>query len=105
MNATQHGYASDQKRIIARLNRIEGQVRGIRQMTENGSGHEARPACRTFFGTLPDKGHQTAAPRKFGLLSLSPARTIHPRHRSSDVWFWNIASLPHLSIHSPFFTD
>ena len=36
MNATQHGYASDQKRIIARLNRIEGQVRGIRQMTENG---------------------------------------------------------------------
>jgi len=30
MNATQHGYASDQKRIIARLNRIEGQV------TENG---------------------------------------------------------------------
>ena len=36
MNVTQHGYASDQKRIIARLNRIEGQVRGIRQMTENG---------------------------------------------------------------------
>ena len=79
MNATQHGYASDQKRIIARLNRIEGQVRGIRQMTENGSGHEARPACRTFFGTLPDKGHQTAAPRKFGLLSLSPTsyKCIH----------------------------
>lgn len=36
MNATQHGYADDQKKIIARLNRIEGQVRGIRQMTENG---------------------------------------------------------------------
>ena len=36
MNATHHGYADDQKKIIARLNRIEGQVRGIRQMTENG---------------------------------------------------------------------
>ena len=34
MNATQHGYASDQKRIIARLNRIEGQVRGVRGMLE-----------------------------------------------------------------------
>ena len=34
MNATQHGYASDQKRIIARLNRIEGQVRGIQGMLE-----------------------------------------------------------------------
>ena len=32
MNATHHGYADDQKKIIARLNRIEGQVRGIRQM-------------------------------------------------------------------------
>lgn len=31
MNATHHGYADDQKKIIARLNRIEGQVRGIRQ--------------------------------------------------------------------------
>ena len=36
MNATEHGYAGDQKKIVARLNRIEGQVRGIRQMTENG---------------------------------------------------------------------
>lgn len=36
MNATHHGYADDQKKIIARLNRIEGQVRGICQMTENG---------------------------------------------------------------------
>ncbi|WP_137656103.1 metal-sensitive transcriptional regulator [Bifidobacterium moukalabense] len=36
MNVTQHGYADDQKKIIARLNRIEGQVRGIRQMTEDG---------------------------------------------------------------------
>ncbi len=36
MNVTQHGYADDQKKIIARLNRIEGQVRGIKQMTENG---------------------------------------------------------------------
>ncbi len=36
MNGTQHGYAEDQKKIIARLNRIEGQVRGIKQMTENG---------------------------------------------------------------------
>lgn len=36
MNATQPGYADDQKKIIARLNRIEGQVRGIKQMTENG---------------------------------------------------------------------
>ena len=34
MNVTQHGYASDQKRIIARLNRIEGQVRGVRGMLE-----------------------------------------------------------------------
>ena len=33
---TQHGYADDQKKIITRLNRIEGQVRGIRQMTEKG---------------------------------------------------------------------
>ena len=36
MNVTQHGYADDQKNIIARLNRIEGQVRGIKQMTEDG---------------------------------------------------------------------
>ncbi len=36
MNSTQHGYADDQKKIIARLNRIEGQIRGIKQMTENG---------------------------------------------------------------------
>lgn len=36
MNATEHGYADDQRKIVARLNRIEGQVRGIRQMTENG---------------------------------------------------------------------
>ena len=36
MNATHHGYADDQKKTIARLNRIEGQVRGIRQMTEKG---------------------------------------------------------------------
>ena len=35
MNATQHGYASDQKRIIARLNRIEAGARHS-QMTENG---------------------------------------------------------------------
>ena len=35
MNVTQHGYADDQKNIIARLNRIEGQVRGIKQMTED----------------------------------------------------------------------
>lgn len=37
MNATHHGYADDQKKIIARLNRIEGQVRGIRQMTETAN--------------------------------------------------------------------
>ena len=36
MNVTQHGYADDQKNIIARINRIEGQVRGIKQMTEDG---------------------------------------------------------------------
>ncbi|WP_432624157.1 metal-sensitive transcriptional regulator [Bifidobacterium sp.] len=36
MNATEHGYADDQRKIVARLNRIEGQIRGIRQMTENG---------------------------------------------------------------------
>ena len=36
MNVTHHGYAEDQKKIIARLNRIEGQVRGIKQMTEDG---------------------------------------------------------------------
>ena len=35
MNATHHGYADDQKKIIARLNRIEGQIRGIRKMLEN----------------------------------------------------------------------
>lgn len=37
MNATHHGYADDQKKIIARLNRIEGQVRGICQMTETAN--------------------------------------------------------------------
>ncbi|RSX50249.1 transcriptional regulator [Bifidobacterium callimiconis] len=31
-----HGYIQDQKRIVARLSRIEGQVRGIKQMAQNG---------------------------------------------------------------------
>lgn len=34
--ASGNGYGGDQKRIIARLNRIEGQIRGIRQMASNG---------------------------------------------------------------------
>ncbi|OXN00059.1 transcriptional regulator [Bifidobacterium vansinderenii] len=31
-----HGYIQDQKKIVARLSRIEGQVRGIKQMAQNG---------------------------------------------------------------------
>ncbi|MBT1167119.1 metal-sensitive transcriptional regulator [Bifidobacterium simiarum] len=30
------GYIEDQKRIIARLSRIEGQIRGIKQMAQDG---------------------------------------------------------------------
>ena len=31
-----NGYMQDQKKIVARLSRIEGQVRGIKQMAQNG---------------------------------------------------------------------
>ena len=47
-------WLSDQKRIIARLNRIEGQVRGIRQMTENGEyciDILTQISIKTSFGT------------------------------------------------------
>lgn len=33
---SRNGYMQDQKRIVARLSRIEGQVRGIKQMAQNG---------------------------------------------------------------------
>ena len=49
MNATHHGYADDQKKIIARLNRIEGQVRR-EQCVEIGSAaarrRSSQPLCQ-----------------------------------------------------------
>ncbi|PJM73997.1 hypothetical protein CS006_02285 [Bifidobacterium primatium] len=36
VDGAHNGYDADQKKILARLSRIEGQIRGIRQMTENG---------------------------------------------------------------------
>ena len=59
MNVTQHGYADDQKNIIARLNRIEGQVRGIKQMTEDGEYIEisGTAAARRPSQSLRQAGH------------------------------------------------
>lgn len=36
MGTTEHGYIEDQKKITARLSRIEGQIRGIKQMAQDG---------------------------------------------------------------------
>ena len=33
---THNGYLEDQKKVITRLSRIEGQIRGIKQMAQNG---------------------------------------------------------------------